>query len=192
MQKFLEHCQSLGLSQTVLNGQKLRNGIQAGLDDCSLFFICGYDFVFHPNDRKFWGIEHLFVQQNAPYALNLGPKFRPLFRGALEAHDARAQRRLAETGHMLQTRRPVAPTTGYGVRFMGAANYNLQTNALELLVTDANGMDYDSGLKSVMPNLKAAFAKPSPNLSFHTQEVLSEMRATVQPYWGSDTWRLGL
>jgi hypothetical protein len=183
METLLTNFQKLGLDQTSLNGQRLRNGIQAGLADCSLFFIAAYDFVYNPNDMKFLGIEHLFVQPNAPYALNIGPNFRPVFHSALAADGVRIQRPLYETGRMVQQK---------GVRMMGAANYNLQTKALELLLTHPDGMDYDVGLKSVMPNLEAAFAKPASAPSAITQEEVVTMRGMVAPYWGSDTWRLGL
>lgn len=183
MQKFLEFCNELGLSQTVLNGQKLRNGVQAGLSDCSLFFICGYDYIHHPNDMKFWGIEHLFVQENAPFALNLGPRFRPQFQAALTLENVRIQPPVLGGARLVQPK---------GVRMLGAANYNIQTNALELIVTDPNGMDYNQGLVSVMPNLKKAFAKPPSAMSAHTQEEVSEMQVAVRRYWGSDMWRLGL
>jgi hypothetical protein len=183
MQAFLNKAQKLGLDQTVLNGQKLRNGIQAGLADSSLFFIAAYDFVFNPTDMKFLGIEHLFVQPGAPFLLNLGPNFRPAFKAALAAEGVRIQRPLYETGRMVQEK---------GVRMLGAANYNLQTKALDLLITHPHGMDYDVGLTSVMPNLEAAFAQPPSDYSVHTQDDIREMRAAVAHYWGSDTWRLGL
>ena len=183
MERFLEHCTSLGLEQTTLNGQKLQNGIKAGVGECSLFFICGYDFVFHPTDRKFWGIEHLFVQENAPFALNLGPSFRPAFRAALAGDGL-----VVHPPRLGGNRPDVMPK---GVRMGGAGNYNLQTRALDLLVTDPNGMDYNLGLTSVIPNLKAAFAKPTPTMGQIAQGEFDEMRSALTYYWGSDLWRLG-
>jgi hypothetical protein len=184
MQKFLGYCQELGLNQTTLNGQKLRNGITAGLADCSLFFICAFDFVYNPNDRKFFGIENVFVHMSAPYPLNIGPEFRPMFKGALTGAKIGVQ------PPVLGGRKPMLQPKG--VQFGRVGNYNLQTSALELIVTDKNGMDYDSGLTSVFPNLKKAFAKPPSPVTEFTQHDLDEMRTAVTPYWGGDTWRLGL
>lgn len=184
MKRFMEHCQTLGLEQTVLNGSKLLNGINAGIGECGLFFICGYDFVFNPSERKFWGIEHIFVQRGAPLALNLSPSFPAKFAGALKGQGAYVQ------PPRLGGNRP--NLVAGGLREGGVGNYNLMGRALDLLVTDPDGMDYNQGLTSVIPNLKAAFAKPSPRLGEHGRAELELMRSVVRPYWGGDTWRLGL
>jgi hypothetical protein len=98
-----------------------------------------------------------------------------------------------------------------GVRAGGVGNYNLQTKALDMLLTDAaDGLDRQGmltggrpqegkrapeavdGRNFTWPRLKAVCLGPSVTPSAISAAYLEQMRANVLPYWGGDTVNLGL
>jgi hypothetical protein len=196
MQTFLDTCQKLGLDQQSVRGQKLRASIPAQLSDSCLFLICGYDFIQNPNDMKFRGIEQLFVRPQGPFALNLGQSCIADFQNT--ATNPAVNASVEGTSWMGQPGKKVNFNTALmakpaGVRDGGAGNYNLQTKALELIVTHGDGLARQSTLSSeIVPKLQFAFAKPPAPLGEITKATLAEMRAALSPFWGASTMMLGL
>jgi hypothetical protein len=196
MQTFLGICQKLGLDQTALNGQRLRAAIPIGQQENALFLICGYDFIFHPNDRKFQGIGDLFVDRNGPFELNIGKPCVDQFNNILYSPAINAS--VEGTSWMGGAGKSVKFSSAQmvkagGVRDGGTGNYNLQTKALEMIVADTeNGLNHQSTLDMVMPTLLAAFNGPPRAANAMTLATFDEMRASVTPYWGADAMRLGL
>jgi hypothetical protein len=93
-----------------------------------------------------------------------------------------------------------------GVRVGGVGNYNLQTKALDMLLTDIDdGLDRQgmltggrgdknaNGKGFTWPRLKAVCLGPNvTGASELSATWLAEMTANVSPYWGADTANLGL
>ena len=214
MQTFLAICEELGLRQRSLNRQRLLASIPVGFDDAVLFLICGYDFAYHPNERKFAGIGELFVRRNSPYQLNLGAKCVTNF-FSMQSNPGIG---VSVEGTSWPTKPGKAPLPGLqvsldpaqmrqaaGVRVGGVGNYNLQTKALDMLLTDAaDGLDRQGmltggrdeeggdGRNFTWPRLKAVCLGPSVTASAISAAYLEEMTANVRPYWGGDTVNLGL
>lgn len=207
MQTFLGICEDLRLGQTSLNRQRLLASLPALLGDTVFFLICGYDFVYHPNDRKFEGIGELFVRPYGPHNINLGKKCvdrffdmqsSPSFSASVEGTAW-----LGKPG-MRVNFNPAQMRQAGGVRVGGAGNYNLQTKALDMLLTDdKDGLDRQQMItggrgdehadnKFTWPRLQRVCLAPHVVPSELSEATLAQMRDNVLPYWGGDTINLGL
>ena len=215
MQAFLSICQKLGLDQTTLRERKLRASIPSGMHDTLLFLICGYDFIFYPSDQKFNGIRSVFIESNGAVPLNLYPNCLEEFESTLRPRvvhaavegtgwkEQRADKVITKPG-MQVTFSPDLLKKPIGVRDGGVGNYNLQTKALEVIVTHDEGLNKDSALDvQLIPTLLGVFALPpgpkpgqSASAIRHAEMVeaqfMDDMRDAVRPYWGAEIVRLGL
>src|SRR2546423_1059392 len=200
MQTFLDTCKQLGLDQISERGKKLRASIRAQLNETLLFLICGYDFICNASDVKFRGIEQIFVRRTAPLELNLYGNCiaecnRTLTNPGISASIEGTSWK-DKPGQKVNFN-PALMNKPAGVRAGGAGNYNLQTKALEVLVTHAEGLDKDGALTlEILPKLKSAFATPvGPMTQFQkdrADETLAAMRQALMPYWGAGMAILGL
>jgi hypothetical protein len=175
MEKFLKVCTDLGVDKVGERPWKLIAAITAQTSDCVLFFICGYDFIFSPNDRKFQGLYALFLADRAPFEINIYPDCRAAIVAALAAP---------------------AGVVGGGTRAGGVGNYNIQTKALEMVVTHQSGLSFQGSLREVVSKSKLAFAQRlAPTTPFQHQlcaKALTDMRNRLTSYWGSEIRTLGL
>jgi hypothetical protein len=196
MKKFLEICSELGLDNVSERAPKLKASIPALQSENVLFFICGSDFILNPSDTKFRGIVNLFINREGSFELNLYPECISAFNSMLSSPSIKASMEGTSAGNISGdqvTYSAAKMVKGPGVRDGGAANYNLQTKALEIVVTHRHGLDKDGALEpQVIQKLKTAFAAPAKPLSGLGQATLSKMREELTPYWGGDIRRLGL
>jgi len=196
MQKLLETCRRLGLDKESQRADRLKSSIPALQSENVLFFICGCDFVYHPGDRKFEGIEALFVNRGGKFELNLYPNCLEEFHKTLSGGPVSASiegTSVADQPGKQFTFDPAKMQRQAGVRPGGAANYNLQTKALDVLLTHGHGLDKDGALETeIIGKLQGAFAKPVPPVTPLMTFTLDEMRQYLTPYWGPALTPLGL
>jgi len=195
VQTILNTCKTLGLDQLSLRSQKLRASIPALQAENCLFLLCGYDFIHNPNDQKFRGIEQLFVRRNSPFELNLYGGCIAEFNRTLTNPGINASVEgtswIGRPGQKVSFN-PALMAKPAGVRQGGVGNYNLQTKALEVIVTHTEGLDKDGALRlEIVPKLQFAFGKPPAPLGEIAKQTLADMRQTLMPYWGAGTALLG-
>jgi len=186
MKKFLETCTDFGVDKISERAPMLKASIPAMLYESLLFFICGYDFIFDANDTKFRGIVDLFVTRGGTFEMNLGPNCLGQFNAMLS--NPSISTTIEGTNVRIHSRMGIAG----GVQPGGVGNYNLQTQALELLVTSADGLDRQSMLQGMAEQLKAALAKPASPLNNVGMATMGEMRQSLTPYWGDGIRKLGV
>lgn len=192
MRRFLEICSELHLDDRAHRATRLRNGIAANLQDAVLFFICGHDFIFDPSDRKFDAIFQLFIRPGGPFVLNLYPKCLTAIARTLNLPDVAVHiegtpeegpgKWSHEITHFVHR--------GGASAARSAANYNLQTRAIELVVTHDDGLEYQGVLDQTIRDLKEAFQ--SGRTGFMVEETVDEMRQRLAPLWPTPINRLGL
>lgn len=196
MKTFLETCSQLGLDNVSQRAPKLKASIPALQSENVLFFICGSDFILNASDTKFQGIVNLFIKPRADFELNLYPGCISAFNSMLSSPSIKASMEGTSAGNISGdqvTYSAAKMVKGPGTRDGGAGNYNLQTKALEIIVTHGQGLDKDGALElEIIPKLKTAFAAPAKPLSGPGLATWSEMREKLTPYWGGDIRRLGL
>lgn len=192
MRRFLEICTELHLDDVAGRALRLRYSVAANLYECVLFFICGHDFIFDPSDRKFDAINALFLQENGQYALNIYPNCRSAMALTLDAPAVAVHiEGTAEQGPGKWSHAYTQFTHQGGVSpARSAANYNLQTRALELVVTHEHGLSYQGSLEQTIADLKRAFETQA--RVGHAEAVVSEMRQHLSRLWPTDIHRLGL
>jgi hypothetical protein len=196
MQTFLSTCRTLGLDQLSLRAQKLQASIPALQSETVLFLICGHDFIHNPSDLKFRGIDELFVQRNSPFELNLYSPCVDEFNRTVKTPGINASIEgtsyADQPGKQVNYDPQVAKKAG-GVKPGGVGNYNLQTKALEVIVTHPMGLDKDGALQfEILQKLNTAFAKPAGPLGEIAKGTLADMKDRLRPYWGGGTSVLGL
>jgi len=196
MQRFLEICTQLGLDKINERAIKLKASIPALQSENVLFFICGSDFISDASDTKFKGLVEVFVKPGSKFELNLYPGCLAKFNAMLSDPAIKASMEgssVADQPGAGVRFNPANMQKAAGVRGGGAANFNLQTKALEVVVTDKEGLDKDGALDAeVIPKLKTAFAKPAAALNAVGMATLADMRDSLTPYWGADLKKLGL
>lgn len=149
MQKFLEHCASFGV-QTLENRKALiKRSLTENCNETVVFLTCGYDFIMNATDRKFDGLVELFVNPDGKYPLNVSRTLIDTIRNMTQkphiavSYEGRGAGGNSGVGVQLGGGGAAAG----GVRAGGVGNYNLQTKALELVVTDTvNGLNKQSML----------------------------------------------
>lgn len=195
MEKFLEICSQLGVDNISLRADKLAASIPALCSDSILFFICGHDFIFKPHILKFTGIANLFIAEHGEFPVNIYPECRtavlallgnPTLSASIEGTSVGA------TAGVPVRFDPALMRRQGGVQAGGVGNYNLQTKALELMVTHPRGMDFQGTIRNeIIPKFNASYAKRG-TVSDLTKETLTQMRTALTPYWGADIRNLGL
>jgi len=192
VQKFLKHCAEFGVQNQANRNALIKRSLTENCNETLMFLTCGYDFIMNANDRKFEGLVQLFVNPNGKYSMNVSatlidkirnmtrmPHIAVSYEGRGVGGNSGAGVRLGRSG-----------AAAGGVRAGGAGNYNLQTKALEFIVTDTvDGLNKQSTLSNLLAQMNNKDAAQKWMASH--QFVFDEMKADVGEYWG-DTRALGL
>lgn len=184
MKDFLDFCTRLGVHDIARRARLLRCSVGIGYHDVVLFFICGHDFIFAPADAKFNAIVRLFIGPgDVPYALNLSAKgrnefFRQLMRPEVALHlELAGDHKIQNFGY----RGGLSPTRD-------AANYNLQTRALDWLARAQ--VNHENSLDAPIAALPDA-CRHAP--AAHADATISQMRLDLAAAgWPGPLDRLGL
>jgi len=159
-------------------------------------FIAGGSLETGQPGWRLRGIEQLFVRRNSPFELNLYGGCIAEFNRTLTNPGINASVEgtswMGRPGQKVSFN-PALMAKPAGVRQGGVGNYNLQTKALEVIVTHTEGLDKDGALRlEIVPKLQFAFGKPPAPLGEIAKQTLADMRQTLMPYWGAGTALLGL
>jgi hypothetical protein len=149
MEQFLRACKLLGVDVVPARPAKVRQAIAKQLAETFMFFICGYDFIYAPSDKKFRGIVSVFIEASGPLHINISDEKVAEFINAVYDPDINVsvegtsfyQKRVLRKGVVehVQTGQKVTYDKvrmgqygqAAGMRAGGVGNYNLQTRALE-------------------------------------------------------------
>jgi hypothetical protein len=191
MKNLLEWGAFLGFDNVGMRETYLKRMCNANSVEIALFFITAYDFVFRPHDRRFEGIIHLFFEANAPYAVNIYPEGRARIKTMITGASTLVREDL---NHM-----PAEPTRGrrvggeiggnhkpVGLRDLGKANYNIQTMALEAIVSGADCMNFQHSVTQQLPIWKQALNNTAANTAHQTMIWNMEKAKIVKEM--SDYW----
>jgi hypothetical protein len=187
MQKFLEICRTLGLDNVGSRSRKIRLSTTVFIHDTTLFLIAGMDFIHNPSDLKFDGINQVFVQPEGAFPINIGASTRRTFSSMLSSPAISVGIEGASSVKVHHS--PALMVKAGGVRAGGAGNYNLQTQALEFIVTDGEGLKKQSQISDYMAQMVRLTAGGDPA---GKQSLIDEMKDAMRPYWGGDLGVLGL
>jgi len=180
MKRFLEICGQLGVDDVAARAGKLAASIPALCSDSIL---------------KFTGIPSLFIAEHSQFELNIYPDCRNAILALLGNPTISASIEGTPTGATAGVPvrfDPALMRRQGGVQPGGVGNYNLQTKALEMVVTHARGLDYQGTITvEIIPKFNSAYAKRGA-VSDLTRETLGQMRTALTPYRGTDIPNLGL
>jgi hypothetical protein len=176
---FLQRCSQFGVQSLANRNAVIKRSIAGNYDDTVVFLACGYDFIFEPSDRKFERIIELFVQSKASHPLNIGPQCISIVQAMMQT----PQVAVSYEGSGVAVGLSRSGQGRGGLKERGVGNYNLQTKALEFIVTSKDhGIDKQKQLDALLDQIRAG---TTPVTFGRTHQVsYDEWKKDVTVFWG--------
>jgi hypothetical protein len=183
MENLINYATKLGIDSPTNRAPILEASVKAMCHETVLFFLCGRDYIYNPNDLKITGIEKLFIGPGTPYQINISQASLLEFQGILRSPAFNVKNTIGGPQQFNTFANKPLPTKG------GVGNYNLHTKALSKAV-EGLGPNF---LRDMLKQVQSAKAGgPTMVSPAAVSKNVQDMRNAARRFWMSGLFEIGL